>query len=123
MALLPDNVEIKMNPTIVYDKSHDDHHKETDHKMKSYTMKDIKEAFAEDFCDEVEDSNKYCDMAHAAEMEGHEELARGLYEMAHDEYTHAKFIHDNLVDWGYEFSEKESMKWHELKERVHRKFR
>lgn len=88
-----------------------------------YTMTDIKKAFKEDFCDEMDDSNKYCDMAHAAEMEGHEDLAKGLYLMSYDEYTHAKFIHDNLVDWGYEFPEKESMKWHELKERIHRKFR
>lgn len=88
-----------------------------------YTMEDIKKAFKEDFCDEIDDSNKYCDMAHAAEMAGREELAKGLYEMSYDEYTHAKFIHDNLIDWGYEIPEKEMMKWHELKERIHRKFR
>lgn len=87
------------------------------------TMHYIKEAFKEDFCDEMADSNKYCDMAHAAEMEGHEELARGLYAMSHDEYTHAKFIHDHLIDWGIELSEKEMMMWHELKERIYRKFR
>lgn len=88
-----------------------------------YSMKDIKDAFKNDFCDEINDSNKYCDMAHAAEMEGHMDLARGLYAMAHDEYTHAKFIHNNLIDWGCEIPEKEMMKWHELKERIHRKFR
>lgn len=87
------------------------------------SMTDIKDSFKEDFIDEVHDSNKYCDMAMAAEMAGHENLARGLYEMAHDEYTHAKFIHDNLVDWGCEISEKEMTEWHELKERIHRKFR
>lgn len=54
---------------------------------------------------------------------GHAKLAKGLYEMAHDEYTHAHFIHDNLVDWGYGISEKEMLKWHGLKERIHRKFR
>ena len=62
-------------------------------------------------------------MAMAAEEMGHTELASGLYEMAHDEYTHAHCIHDNLVDWGYEIPEKEMLKWHELKERIHRKFR
>lgn len=41
---------------------------------------------------------------------GHAELAKGLYAMAHDEYTHAHFIHDNLVDWGCEISEKEMLK-------------
>lgn len=93
--------------------SHDEH----------ITMDTIKDAFKEDFLDEIEDSNKYCDMAMAAEEMGHMTLAKGLYEMAHDEYTHAHFIHDNLVDWGCEISEKEMMKWHELKERIHRKFR
>ncbi len=87
------------------------------------TLETIKNDFKEDFLDEIEDSNKYCDMAMAAEEMGHTKLASGLYEMAHDEYTHAHFIHDNLVDWGCEISEKEMLKWHELKERIHRKFR
>lgn len=97
----------------------EEHHK-TAHEM---TVHDIKESFKEDFPDEVHDASTYCDMAQAAEMAGHEELARGLYEMAHDEYTHAKFIHDYLIDWGCEISEKEMMHWHELKERMERKFR
>lgn len=86
-------------------------------------MEDIKTTFKEDFADEIHDANKYCDMAKAAEMMGHMDLARGLYAMSHDEYTHAEFIHDCLVDWGCEISEKELMEWHELKERVHRSFR
>lgn len=87
------------------------------------TLETIKNDFKEDFLDEIEDSNKYCDMAMAAEEMGYAKLAKGLYEMAHDEYTHAHFIHDNLVDWGCEIPEKEMLKWHELKERIHRKFR
>lgn len=87
------------------------------------TLETIKNDFKEDFLDEIEDCNKYCDMAMAAEEMGHTKLASGLYEMAHDEYTHAHFIHDNLVDWGCEIPEKETLKWHELKERIHRKFR
>lgn len=94
--------------------------KKSHHEM---DMTDIKESFKEDFPDEIHDSNKYCDMAMAAEMMGHTELAKGLYAMAHDEYTHAKFIHDNLVDWGCVIPEKEMMEWHELQERIHRKFR
>lgn len=94
--------------------------KKSHHEM---NMGDIKEAFKEDFPDEIHDSNKYCDMAMAAEMTGHNELARGLYEIAHDEYTHAKFIHDHLIDWGCEIPEKEMVEWNELKERIYRKFR
>lgn len=103
---------------------HDDHKEYKDHKHDGETsMSDIKETFKDDFYDEIEDSNKYCDMAMAAENMGHTELARGLYAMSHDEYTHAKFIHDNLVDWGCEIPEKEMMRWHELEERIRRKFR
>lgn len=87
------------------------------------TMNDIKDTFKEDFVDEMDDFNKYCDMAQAAEMMGDFELAKGLYMVAHDEYTHAKFIHDNLVDWGCEIPEKEMLRWHETKERMKRKFR
>lgn len=118
MAMVPDSMEMKGSAIVVdHDKmaGHEEHHE--------MTMADIKATFKEDFCDEIRDANKYCDMAHTAEMEGHEYLARGLYEMAHDEYTHAKFIHNMLIDWGYEIPEKEMMKWHELQERIHRKFR
>lgn len=98
-------------------------HEETKKSHHEMTMSDIKDSFKEDFPDEVHDSNRYCDMAMAAEMMGHETLAKGLYEMAHDEYTHAKFIHDNLIDWGCEIPEKQTMEWHELQERIRRKFR
>ncbi len=86
------------------------------------TMGDIKSNFKKDFLDEIEDCNKYLDMAMVAENAGSSELTHGLYAVAWDEYTHARFIHDWLVDWGCEISEKEAMKWHELKERVQRKF-
>lgn len=87
------------------------------------SMSDIKETFEEDFIDEVHDANKYCDMAKAAEEAGKMELAKGLYAISYDEYTHAKFIHDHLIDWGCEIPENEMVKWHELKERIRRKFR
>lgn len=125
MAILPESGS-NIVPDYTKETSHEmeKHHK--DIKNKTYheiTMSDIKETFSEDFCDEIEDSNRYCDMADAAKDEGHEELAKGLYEMAYDEYTHAKFIYDHLIDWGCKIPENESMKWHELKERIHRKFR
>lgn len=85
-------------------------------------MEEIKAAFKKDFPDEMGDCNTYLSMAMAAEEMGHEELAKGLYAMAHDEFTHASFIHENLVDWGVEIPEAEMAKWHELKERVMRIF-
>lgn len=109
MAMTDMNINVE-----AVEKHHEDH---------SITMGTIKNDFKEDFLDEIDDCNRYCDMAMAAEDMGHVKLAKGLYAMAHDEYTHAHFIHDNLVDWGCEISEKEMMEWHELKERIHRKFR
>lgn len=93
--------------------------KESHHEM---SISDIKDKFKKDFSDEINDANTYCDMGTAAEMEGQHDLADGLYEMAHDEYTHAYFIHANLLDWGCEIPEKERMMWQELKERFDRKF-
>ena len=87
------------------------------------SLSDIQKVFKEDFSDEIHDSNKYCDMAKAAEEAGNLGLAKGLHAMAYDEYTHAKFIHENLVDWGCEIPEKEMMAWQQLKERVARSFR
>lgn len=108
----------EMNMVVEHSKK--EHEEHEDHPI---TINTIKDSFKEDFMDEIEDSNKYLDMAVAAEEMGHERLAKGLYLMAYDEYTHADFIHDNLVDWGCEIPEKEMMMWHELKERIHRKFR
>lgn len=117
MALGDTAVNVKATmPEQMHEKGH---HMETG----EITKEHIKEAFKEDFPDEMHDSNKYFDMAMAAEEMGHHDLAKGLYAMAHDEYTHAKFIHDNLVDWGCTIPEKEALHWHELKERVHRNFR
>lgn len=99
------------------------HKKEVGEDSDSMNLTDIRRKFEEDFIDEIEDSNAYCDMATVAEHGGHERLAEGLYAMAYDEFTHASFIHDNLVDWGCSISEKDMMLWHELKERIHRKFR
>lgn len=82
----------------------------------------IKNAFKEDFEDEIDDCNKYCDMATRASQNGYEELAQGLSMIAWDEYTHARFIHEHLADWGCVISETETTKWEMLKERIYRKF-
>lgn len=113
MAVLPENMNVTVGAAA-------EHGKHMMHEMK---MADIKQAFKEDFLDEIRDSNKYCDMAKVAEMDGHAELAKGLHAMSYDEYTHAKFIHDCLIDWGCEIPEKEMIEWHELCERIQRRFR
>lgn len=82
----------------------------------------IKREFQEDFLDEIEDCNKYLDMAAEAEAAKMDQLTQGLYAIAWDEYTHARFIHGYLVDWGFTIPDNELLKWHELRERVDRKF-
>lgn len=98
-------------------------HAEKEKTHHTIDMNYIKDTFKEDFSDEIHDSNKYFEMAKAAEMMGNADLARGLYAMSHDEFTHADFIHDNLIDWGCEVDEKTMMEWHELKERIRRRSR
>ncbi len=85
-------------------------------------FKHIQEEFQNDFLDEIEDCNKYLDMAKDAENLKHDQLVQGLYAIAWDEYTHARFIHAYLVDWGFTIPDNELLKWHELRERVDRKF-
>lgn len=85
-------------------------------------LEDIKSAFKKDFPEEMTDCNNYLDMAMAAQ-EIDPELSHGLYLIAHDEFTHAKFIHHCLNTWGYDVPEAEATKWHELKERVRHTFR
>ena len=95
----------------------------TEETSDSYNMEDIKKTFEKDFCDEIEDCNKYHKMAQAAKALGKEELAEGLMDVAYDEYTHAKFIHMMLSEWSCEIPEKSLMKWHALKERAEHIFR
>lgn len=84
---------------------------------------DIKKYFKHEFPDEMKGCNEYCDLARQAEKAGDRQLAYGLYEMAKDEYTHAKFIHDHLIEWGCEIPEAEMTKFHQTKERIARIFR
>lgn len=78
----------------------------------------VKEYFKEAFSDEMKDCNSYCDLARKAEDQGDKQLAYGLYLIAKDEYTHAKFIHDHLIEWGCEIPECEMAKYHQTKSRI-----
>ncbi|MDE7089366.1 MAG: hypothetical protein K2O54_04540 [Prevotella sp.] len=82
----------------------------------------VKSYFAKELPDEIHGCCKYLDLAKMAEDAGEAELAHGLYEMARDEYTHAKFIHDHLIDWGCEIPQEEVTKYHQMKERIFRIF-
>lgn len=82
------------------------------------TLADMQETFQEDLKDEIEDCNKYLDMAMAAEEMGQMELAHGLCEIAKDEYTHAEFLHKHLKHYGVEMPEMDRANYKKMKERV-----
>jgi ferritin len=62
------------------------------------TLDEIISHFNKELPDEINGAKSYLKMAKSAEEMQHHTLARGLYEMAHDEYTHAKFIREILID-------------------------
>ena len=65
-----------------------------------------KEKLYDDFEDEVEDAEKYAEMSDEADMTGCHHTAIGLWEMAREEYSHARFLRRELVKMGlYEPSE------------------
>lgn len=88
----------------------------------STDMTVVERELKERFMEEIGDSNDYLNMANIARSEGCVSLAKGLCAIAWDEFTHAKFIYEHLIDSGYDIPENELMKWHELKERIKRKF-
>lgn len=98
------------------------HDKETKHSEREESLECIKSYFSKELPDEINGCCEYLDLAKKAEETGHTDLAHGLYEMARDEYTHAKFIHDHLIDWGCEIPQNEMMKYHSMKERIFRVF-
>jgi rubrerythrin len=54
----------------------------------------------DDFCDELEDSEKYAEMSLSCKMKGDMNGAYGFWEMAKDEYTHARFLRDRMIEEG-----------------------
>lgn len=87
------------------------------------THDEIMNHFKTEFPNEVSDSMKYLEMAKAAEYMGKSELARGLYRMAKDEYTHAKFIAGMIMKSGGTIPADQMSKWNELEEHIFRAFR
>ena len=98
------------------------HGKETPHGGYEESLERVKSYFSKELPDEIDGCCKYLDLAKVVDNAGNAEVARGLYEMARDEYTHAKFIHDHLIDWGCDIPQEEAMKYHQMKERIFRIF-
>lgn len=86
------------------------------------TMEEITKHMLAKFGEEIEDAGKYCDLGVAAEALGWDYSAEGFYEMARDEYTHAMFLEDALTKYNVPIPEDHKKKFHELEERMERKF-
>lgn len=76
------------------------------------TMSDVIECLKKDFAEEIADTKKYLCMAKIADSAGMEDDSHYLLEMARDEYTHVRFIH--------EFMEKHNIRILEAHERCYK---
>lgn len=81
--------------------------------------KNIREHFLEDFCEEIEDSNKYLDLSEEAEEAGMHGTAIALQMIAHEEMTHARFLRNELEHMHALPIEKHE-KWEKLLKRFHK---
>lgn len=92
-------------------------------KDKPMTMGEVADKLADDFEDEIGDSRKYLCMAKVAEKSGNGSDSHYLYEMAKDEYTHARFIRDFMEEHDIEIPEDQDSRYHKLEEEIERIFR
>lgn len=76
-----------------------------------------------DLKDEMEISNKYLDYAAALEREGKDCLAKQVYEMGYEEYTHARFQMETLIDHGYMITGDDRVMYDNLHHRIKTLFR
>ena len=109
-----------MNPTMESPMSHAD----SEHVQMTWTCKDILHKFQTHDCDdEMRVSNKYLDYAVVLEREGKDCLARRVFEMAYEEYTHAKFQLMVLDDAGCTVSDELRCMFSNLEQRIETLFR
>lgn len=78
--------------------------------MRDMFFKKMESAFPE----EMQDARKYFEMAKQADEAGEEGLAEGFMEMAHDEYTHAQFIYNEMVEEHHPIGDAHKKMWEEL---------
>lgn len=82
------------------------------------THEEISKHLQEKFANEVKDADGYMNMAEAAERMGKEDLARGLYMMVKDEFSHADFIADVMKEQGTSATKDSWEAFEMLKKRV-----
>lgn len=94
-----------------------------DKEHKYMTMDDVGKELAKDFEDEISDSKKYMYMAKIAEKAKDYNDHHYLMEMAKDEYTHAYFIHDFMVDHNIDIPEEQEEEFNKLRDMMKSLFR
>lgn len=72
--------------------------------------------------EEIDDSNSYCDMAAVAEANHDREMAKGLYMIGWDEYTHARFIKKHLEYFGEKVLDEDEAEYKKLHKRIEETF-
>lgn len=85
--------------------------------MDDTTKRDWKKKLVEEYEDEIEGAEKYLDLAKEAEEAECYITANAIELIAHEEFSHAKFLHGRLEEWGMLPREKE-----EAWEKLERKF-
>lgn len=78
--------------------------------MRDAFIKKMEPAFPE----EMQSARKYLQMAKEADAAGEEDISEGFMEMAHDEYTHAQFMYNEMCEEGHEICEAHKKMWEEL---------
>lgn len=105
----------------MYQKEHREHTGDIDDKDKKHkmmTMEDVANELADDFADEISDCKKYMHMAKVADKSGDYDDCHYLTEMSKDEYTHAYFIHNFMVEHGICIPEEQEKDFECLKEKM-----
>lgn len=113
---------MKMDTKFDEDMEMDEMHK---HDKKDWVMTpdDVAKELSKDFADEISDSKKYHRMAKVMEKAGDHDDCHYLTEMAKDEYTHAYFIYNFMVDHDMHIPEEQEKDFKELKEKMGKYFR
>lgn len=88
-----------------------------------HTYEEIIKNLYDDFSEEISSGTKYLEMAESADMLGNTKLAGGLATMAHEEYTHGKYILMNLEKAGHQIPYDTLKKWQEFETKIHQTFR
>ena len=76
-----------------------------------------KHELSEQFEEEIEDANKYLDLAEEAEEDKCYITANSLELIAHEEYSHAHFLRGRLEEWGM-FTHEDKELWEKLERRM-----